>query len=245
MQVAALFIAILAGAFFILRREAGGAVARFQLQAWKVVLPVLLTVALLAHWFTQVLSSDHAFRASLVYGRVVDMVLGAACAVGWVRWILRERFAGALLFDLSTARRWPAYVWLGISTLPVAGVLLIYAKDYVHARGTGMLSATLIIFVYGGFISSVYGKIEIRHRGIFYAGLLYRWGYIEGYSWEHMDGPFAILKLRKKLSLITPIIGWPGIAVPVQRRQEVEAVLRNQFAKWPGGVIESEPATTD
>ena len=183
-------------------------------------------------------------------------------------WLGRRRSSGGLLLDLSTHSprgAWSLVVLFGLLTLSMD---IYVSRDYIHrcsmlaidnARSAdtimradislicdpgdlhGYLNSTLLVFlssqcfVLYWFLSE---SLEIRGRGIVYAGALYEWERIEWREWSDKPIPRAH-HLRSKDCLKLRLCGgihfipFARVFVPPHRREEVDAIMSRYLSEWP------------
>jgi hypothetical protein len=92
------------------------------------------------------------------------------------------------------------------------------------------------------YVFGLWGRVEIRDRGVLTSRGLLRWPRIESYGWDPPVGAFALLRLRVR-SLLPPF-ATRRIYLPADRQFEAETVISKQLADWPGATIsESESKT--
>jgi serine/threonine protein kinase len=160
-----------------------------------------------------------------------------------IGWMGRRRTGGSLVVDLSpqdsiyNIQRYVSLLLLGL----VSYGLIRHKLDPIYVPG--MVSCVLASFL-------VY-RLEIRTRGIVYAGSLYVWERIESYEWrsdpqkrrvelttlglsKSTAPPKDMLKLtlRRTVKFLPPV----RIPIPPGRRPEVEAILSRYLSEWPNDV---------
>ncbi len=233
--VAVAFIATVALAYLVLRKEAGEGVAKHIFQVWPAVLACLAAVAFIVHGLTTSFRIERGLLLAMIWVPAAACVAAGGAAADWVRWYRRERVGGPLLADLSTQHRWPAYIWLVVMGLILAfpAVAALLRRNSAPWLAVEVIDGALAVIVV--FVFVIYGKVEIRSRGIFCGEEFLRWHRVEGYSWEQPGGQFVILKLRARPPFFSVPVRTRNIIVQAGRRAAVDAALRNQLSEWPGG----------
>jgi hypothetical protein len=161
-------------------------------------------------------------------------------------WLGRRRFAGGLLLDLSTARSnwaWVAALFCGLALIP-----LLFARHGAWGLYAGFALPWMGIFLL------LDGRLEIRARGIVFAGTLYSWERIEWHEWsvdpmaKYQELGAAAgytllnltktspatkntlrLRLRGRIQFLPPVV----IPIPSERHEEVEAIMSRFLSDWP------------
>jgi len=260
-QVTVLFllatIICLVPGYLLVRSDTGLDFARAQLIRWTFtvfaifgVYALLITTAV-AHKT----KFDEYSNLTSSFAALLSAILLFFPALTLARWPWRNRWAGMLLLDISRRRFGAGYI---LAAMAVEGLLLVLD---IHGRavdvhfpddgrptkfveqaffaffvGRGFLGAWIILLALTAYLFTMWGRAEIRERGLLRFGLLLRWSQIESHSWERPGGRFVILNVRFKRILFPGSGSWK-IALPVDCQAEADAILRQQLLEWPGETV--------
>ncbi len=232
-KVLAGFVITLAAAFLLLRKELGEGTTRYLLRRWGLILAGFVAAGLLAYGLATAIPYQSDPRVMMRWLLPVLLLVTLLVAERWARWIWRERFAGPLLSNLSVPRHWVAYAWLAFMGIlfVTLGIAAVARRNHLPLLMFEALIAAMLFLV--TYVFAMYGKMEIRRRGVLYGGYLIPWRRIAGHTWEQREGRFAILKLRSHPPFLPRLVVTQDIIVSSDRRPEVEAVLRRQLSEWP------------
>jgi serine/threonine protein kinase len=150
------------------------------------------------------------------------------------RWPFRERWAGALLLDISRPKGQAAQIWIGT----MAGVLILYTALSIaiffrsHTLDPVNVAYPIGMGLYATWYFFFWGRPEIHQRGLVNFGRLLRWSKIETYTWEPAESELVVLKVRARTLFLFP---WTHrIVLPSAQRSSTEAMLSRQLSEWPG-----------
>jgi hypothetical protein len=203
----------------IIRAEAGGDVAR---RIGKVSALTVFGFGL--GGVLLVFSIPQRIRPNFI--TVLDSLLVVAYLFQVLRWLFRDRWAGRLLVNASRPTpRWIYALWI-LFPLGIGARLLRSAPmSWDAVAGFGMGAAIAL------WLSIVYGRLELRERGVLCNGQRLPWNRIETHSWEDTAGAHHLLHLQ--------LGGWrrhfpfSALLVPAHLKPEVEAVLDRYLREWP------------
>jgi hypothetical protein len=161
---------------------------------------------------------------------VVLLTVGARTAA----WGARHRWAGSLVLDLNRSRKRRFLAALGVMAAGIC-VSLFTARPEID-------DPVLVFCLALAGTHYLDGRLEIRERGIVYAGRLLAWGSIESCQWATdeaqrvgwlypvmHDDPVLKVYLRRVLKALPPV----RILIPPGRREEADAVLSRYLGEWP------------
>lgn len=218
------FAGILTFGYRLSRIEYGHEIARGQIFTGAPLVLLCFTVAI------AVVKYVPNYRQWLI---IFYVVLGLSFLLRLFRWPWRERWAGPLVLDLTRPRHRAARIWV---TLMGAGLLLITAAtiaDAIHAKHWEVrwISYVGAISASAAYIFTMWGRVEIRRRGIVNLGILLPWSKVESYAWERPDGELIVLKVRLKRML--SFLPATKIVIAANHKSEVAAILNQQLSAWP------------
>jgi len=161
-------------------------------------------------------------------------------AYSLVRWPTRGRWAGLLLLDVSNARdRRAARRQAAVIGISVFVILVFEALQIRIGQGRPPVSILVSQLTMGLAAVRTFvlnGRVEIRDQGIVVWGGLLRWPRVQSYAWERARDGLVVLTLRARPAL--PFLpGTRKITLPADRKSEVDLILRQRLAEWPGRTI--------
>ena len=218
------FLITLLGSYWLRRSEVGRDAASRPLFSHAVRLMIPFAVVIAASRFT------HYSRQLPTLALLAMTVLCGTILAGWP---LRGRWSGPLLLDLRRAKPRAAYIWVSIvSTALVVYITITIAEFRLHKH----LDVYPLVFTTGMGLFAAYsfflwGRVELRQRGMVHYGRLIRWSNIEAYTWEPAEGDLVVLKVHVKRLL--PFYR-ERIILPAKHKTTTEAILSRQLAEWPG-----------
>lgn len=153
-------------------------------------------------------------------------------AMLFVRWALRERWAGSPVLDASSRHN----RWFG--AMAILTTAYIPAKLWLLAPGTlarlpftltflWVVDALLWIFLY-----ALSGRLEFRQHGIVTATSFFPWQAIANYRWEGDGAAVLRLDLRQRHPVFPPV----RIEAPAEKKRDIEALLSRFLSDWPRAV---------
>jgi serine/threonine protein kinase len=167
---------------------------------------------------------DRYWWSSVPWSAVWSFSLGAL----WLKWWLRERWAGRLLLEASSRRNRILFGLMLVFLLaPFVERLLKPAGAH---RDNTLLDALPFVFMY-----ALSRRLELRQNGIVVASAFYPWTIIETHSWEGFLDEKAVLKLH--VNRMLPFLPPVRIKVPEARKLEVESIIHRYLSEWPQNAV--------
>jgi serine/threonine protein kinase len=172
-----------------------------------------------------------------------ELVWSVALGALWLKWWLREKWAGRLLLDASSRRN---RVILGVMVFFVAmfAVFWLLHKAGVQLRdGPPERASNLFFELPLAFMYALSRRMELRQNGIVVGNGFYPWTRIESHSWEQdrsmvragLTGSVMEKKVILKLQMHSrlPFLPPVRIKLPAARSPQVESIVQRYLSEWP------------
>jgi serine/threonine protein kinase len=144
------------------------------------------------------------------------------------RWPFRGRWAGPLLVEAT--RPTPRLIFLFNTAIAAYSIFLAALAFRWGDLSLGYVPVAGVPFVAYRFW--IWGKVEMRVRGLLGHGHLVRWHKIQSYAWESTDPGIAILRLQVMTRFHRAVhVSFP---VTTQSKDAIAAVLEEHLSEWPG-----------